>query len=419
MEAFPIGAEAVAMQRPTILQIIPRLDTGGAERTTVEMTDAIVTAGGRALVLTEGGRMAGQIDAAGGELVTFPAGAKNPIGIYRNAGCLARLIEREGVDLVHARSRAPAWSAFVAARRTRRPFVTTYHGAYAESGPLKRVYNSVMARGDVVIANSHYTAELVRARYGTPAERIRVIYRGIDEAAFNPESISPARVAALRERWRVRADDRVILHAARLTGWKGQSVVIEAAAQLSREKALANAVVILAGDSQGRTTYLHGLEQQITTLGLGDRVRLVGHVDDVPAAFLASHVAVVASTEPEAFGRVAAEAQAMGCPVIATAIGAPPETVRAEPHVGRGEITGWLIPPADAHALARQIGSALALTAEERSAIGGRARAHVLENFSLADMKNATLGVYDQLLGTSLGAQCDGQKRGQCCNAGA
>jgi glycosyltransferase involved in cell wall biosynthesis len=410
----------VAVQRPTILQIIPRLDTGGAERTTVEMTEAIVRAGGRALVLTEGGRMAGQIAAAGGELVTFPAGAKNPIGIYRNARRLARLIEREGVDLVHARSRAPAWSAMLAARRTRRAFVTTYHGAYAESGPLKRLYNSVMARGDVVIANSRYTAELIKARYGTPPERIRVIYRGIDEASFDPKSTSPARVAALRERWRVRADERVILHVARLTGWKGQSVVINAAAELDRQKGLANAVVILAGDAQGRATYLHGLEQQIAAAGLGDRVRLVGHVDDVAAAFLASHVAVVASTEPEAFGRAAAEAQAMGCPVIATAIGAPPETVRAEPQVEGGEITGWLVSPGDAHALARQIRSALALTAEERSAIGDRARAHVLENFSLADMKTATLRVYDQLLGTSLGAhQSDGQERPQRCNAGA
>jgi glycosyltransferase involved in cell wall biosynthesis len=409
----------VAVQRPTILQIIPRLDTGGAERTTVEMTEAIVTAGGRALVLTEGGRMAGQIAVAGGELVTFPAGDKNPIGIYRNARRLARLIEREGVDLVHARSRAPAWSAFLAAGRTRRPFVTTYHGAYGESGPLKRLYNSVMARGDVVIANSRYTAELIRARYRTLPERIRVIYRGIDEATFDPKSTSPARVAALRERWGVSPNDRIILHAARLTGWKGQSVVIAAAAELNRRKALANAIVILAGDAQGRATYLRGLEQQITAAGLGDRVRLVGHVDDVAAAFLASYVAVVASTEPEAFGRVAAEAQAMGCPVIATAIGAPPETVRAEPHVGGGEISGWLVPPGDVHALARQIGSALALTAEERSAIGGRARAHVLENFSLADMKSATLGVYDQLLGTSLGARFDGQKPPQCCNAGA
>ena len=409
----------VAMKRPTILQIIPRLDTGGAERTTVEMTDAIVAAGGRGLVLTEGGRMAGQIAEAGGELMPFPAGAKNPIGIYRNAQRLARLIEREGVDLVHARSRAPAWSAFLAARMTKRPFVTTYHGAYAESGSLKRLYNSVMARGDVVIANSRYTAELIRARYGTPVERVRVVYRGVDGTLFNPKSISPMRVAALRERWHVTADERVVLHAARITGWKGQQILIAAAAELNRQKAFPKAVVILAGDAQGRTTYLHSLEGQITAQGLGDRVRLVGHIDDVAAAFLASHVAVVASTEPEAFGRAATEAQAMGCPVIATAIGAPPETVRAEPHVGPGEITGWLVPPGDAEALARQITSALALTAEERSAIGGRARAHVLRNFSLTSMKGSTLEIYDQLLGTSLSPRSDGQKRSYRCNAGA
>jgi glycosyltransferase involved in cell wall biosynthesis len=407
------------MKRPTILQIIPRLDTGGAERTTVEMTHAIVTAGGRALVLTEGGRMAEQIAEAGGELVPFPAGAKNPIGIYRNARRLARLIEREGVDLVHARSRAPAWSALLAARTTERPFVTTYHGAYAENGPLKRVYNSVMARGDVVIANSHYTSQLVRARYGIPVERIRVVYRGIDEMTFNPESVSPVRVAALRERWRVTADERVILHAARLTGWKGQSVLIAAAAELHRQNALAKAVIILAGDAQGRTGYLHSLERQITALGLSDRVRLVGHLEDVAAGFFASHVAVVASTGPEAFGRAAAEAQAMGCPVIATAIGAPPETVRAEPYVAPGEITGWLVPPGDAPALANRITAALALTAEERSAIAGRARAHVLQNFSLTDMKDATLEVYDQLIGTRLSARSDRQKRPHACNLGA
>ena len=210
-----------------------------------------------------------------------------------------------------------------------------------------------------------------------------------------------------------------MLHAARLTGWKGQSVLIAAAAELNRRDALAKTVVILAGDAQGRTGYVQGLELQIAALGLGDRVRLVGHVEDIPAAFLASHVAVVASTEPEAFGRAAAEAEAMGCPVIATAIGAPPETVRAEPYVGPGEFTGWLVPPGDAPALVRQLGLALALTADERSAIGGRARAHVLRNFSLAGMKGATLEVYDQLLGTGLSARSGVRQGAPRCNAGA
>ena len=154
---------------PTILQIIPRLDTGGAELSTIEITDAIVRGGGRALVATEGGRLASRITENGGEIVPFPAGTKNPIRILANARALERLIRMRGIDLVHARSRAPAWSALIAARRAGIPFITTYHGAYAEKGRLKRLYNSVMARAGVVIANSHYTAGLIRERYGTPA----------------------------------------------------------------------------------------------------------------------------------------------------------------------------------------------------------------------------------------------------------
>jgi glycosyltransferase involved in cell wall biosynthesis len=226
-------------------------------------------------------------------------------------------------------------------------------------------------------------------------------------------------VAALRERWRVAADERVILHAARLTGWKGQRVVIAAAAELNRQKALDKAVVILAGDAQGRTSYVRGLEEQIVALGLGNRVRIVGHIDDIAAAYLASHVAVVASTEPEAFGRAAVEAQAMGCPVIATAIGAPPETVLAQPRVAPREITGWLVPPGEASALAHHIQAALALTAEDRSAIARRARAHALGSFSLTEMKEATLEIYDQLIGSGLSARSDGQERPHPCNVGA
>src|SRR5690606_40808728 len=160
--------------------------------------------------------------------------------------------------------------------------------------------------------------------------------------------------------------------------------------------------VILAGDAQGRTDYVRDLEQQIAASGLSQRVRLVGHVEDMPAAYLAAHVAVVASTEPEAFGRAAAEAEAMCCPVIATDIGATPETVRAEPRVAAEEITGWLVPPGDAEALAQQIRAALSLSNAERAAIGRRARHHVCRSFSLSAMQSATLRVYDNLLGTQL-----------------
>ena len=180
-----------------------------------------------------------------------------------------------------------------------------------------------MARGDVIIANSGYTADLIAQRYGTPRQRIVVIHRGVDTRQFDPERVGPERVAALRAGWGVDDASRIILHMARLTGWKGQSVLIEAAAQLKAAGKLQGAVVVLAGDAQGRNAYVQALHTQVAQAGLASSVRFVGHVEDVAAAFLAAHVAVVASTEPEAFGRAAIEAAAMGCPVIATAIGAP------------------------------------------------------------------------------------------------
>ena len=180
----------MAPSRPTILQIVPHLDTGGAELSAVEIAQAVVRAGGRALVLAEaGGRLAPRVTAAGGELVAFPAATKNPIRMLANARAIARLAREESVDLIHARSRAPAWSALAAARRARVPFVTTYHGAYGETNAVKRLYNGVMARGDVVIANSGYTADLIAQRYGTSRQRIAVIHRGVDTRRFDPATI--------------------------------------------------------------------------------------------------------------------------------------------------------------------------------------------------------------------------------------
>lgn len=385
--------------RPSILQIIPRLDTGGAELSAIEITSALVAAGAHAEVLCDGGRMVGRITDAGGMFVPFPAATKNPVRILANARALARHITETGVDLVHARSRAPAWSALLAARWTRRPFVTTYHGAYQEKTAAKRWYNSVMARGDRVIANSVFTRDLIVSRYGTPLHSLRVIHRGIDPEVFHRAAIGADRVAGLRAAWGVGEGQRVILQAARLTGWKGQDVLVEAVAQLAEHGVLGDGVAVLAGDAQGRDGYTAMLEGMIRRRGLQDKVRLVGHVDDMPAAFAAAHVSVVASTEPEAFGRTAAEAQAVECPVIATAIGAPMETVVAAP---AEEATGWLVPPADPPRLAVALAEALALPGEDRDAMGRRGRARMMAQFSLAAMKRATLAVYDELLGSRL-----------------
>jgi len=382
------------------VQIIPDLDTGGAELSAVEIAGAITEAGGRAIVLSRGGRLEADLAAAGGELVRFPAATKNPAKIIGNALSISRLIKSEGAALIHARSRAPAWSALIAARLAGVPFVTTYHGAYNEKGAVKRSYNSVMARGDLIIANSRYTADLIRARYGTPEQRIRVIHRGVDMERFEPTAISAERIAQLRQAWGLKEGERAVLHPARLTNWKGQSTVIAAAELLKSQGRLESVVFILAGDAQGRESYLEALRSQVAAAGLEHLVRLVGHVADMPAAFAASAAALVASTEPEAFGRTATEAQALGIPVIATAIGAPPETVLAAPAVDAGEATGWLVAPGEPSELADALGELLAMAPAEAVTMAERARRRVVEQFSLEAMKAKTLSVYDELLPT-------------------
>jgi glycosyltransferase involved in cell wall biosynthesis len=395
----------VAEKPPTILQIIPELDTGGAELSTIEIAGAIQGAGGRAIVLSEGGRLVQRLRDTGAELQFFAAASKNPLRLLWNAYRIADIVRRDGVDLIHARSRAPAWSALMAARQTGVPFVTTYHGAYRERTAIKRLYNSVMARGDAVIANSLYTADLIRMRYGTPASRLHVIYRGVDEDYFDPALVAPERVAELREQWGIGADTPVILQAARLTAWKGQSVLIEAARLLLEQGRLGDAVIVLAGSAQGRSGYMATLERAIEAAGLAGCVRLVGHVEDIAAALLTARVAVIASTEPEAFGRTATEAQAMGTPVIATDVGAPPETVRSAKRAGSEAATGWLVPAGDAPALADALAAALTLMPQERARMGEHARAHVMGAFSLTGMKQQTLAIYDALLNTRLAAQ--------------
>lgn len=395
------------MAKLTILQAVPRLDAGGSEQAAVEIAEALIRAGASALVATEGGRMATAMTEAGGEIVPLPMASKNPITMLANARALARLIEERGVALVHARSRAPAWSAFLAARRTGRPFVTTYHGAYGSVAPLKNFYNSVMGRGDRVIANSVYTAGLIAARHGVKPDRIRVIYRGVDLAKFAPEAIAPARLARLKAAWGVGEEQPVVLQAARLTGWKGQSLVIEAARQLLDENRLGAAVFVLAGDAQGREAYRNELEQSIAASGLAGRVKLVGHCDDMPAAFAIARVAVIASTSAETFGRTSIEAQAMGCPVIVSDIGAAPETIIP---AGQQDYTGWVIPCDDPAAIAARVAEALALPPPDRDALGARARRQVAAKFTLSQMQRATLAVYDELLGSDLADRFD--KRG-------
>jgi glycosyltransferase involved in cell wall biosynthesis len=371
-------------ESPVVLQVLPSLITGGVERGTVEVAQAIAEAQATALVASAGGPLVRQIERAGGRHITLPLTTKSPFGIWQNAAALEAVIRDHKVSLVHARSRAPAWSAWLACQRTGVPFVTTYHGTYGEGVPFKRFYNGVMARGRIVIAASHFIADLVAARHRVDPVRIRVIPRGVDPAVFDPAAVAGNRVAKLAADWRLPDRVRTVVLPGRLTAWKGHAVLLNAIAKLNRP----DVMCVLVGSHQGRHRYATDLERQAVRLGIGDRLRLVGPCDDMPAAMALSDVVVHASTQPEAFGRVVIEAQAMGRPVIASDLGGPVETVR------NGE-TGWRVKPGDPDALAAAIAVALDLDPDARSALGERARASVP---TVRAMQDATLDVYETVL---------------------
>ena len=376
----------------TLLQVTPELETGGAEQTTIDVAHAVVAQGGKALVATKGGRMASRLEADGGRLAQMPAQSKNPLVMLGNAARLVDLIRREKVSLVHARSRAPAFSALWAAHATNTPFVATYHGVYNAKSNLKRWYNAVMTKGDLVIANSEYTRGHVIREHQLPPEKVVAIPRGVDLARFEPGVVSGERVAALRKAWGVSDNERrlKVLLAGRLTRWKGQGLMIDAMARL-KARGEARVLLLLAGDDQGRKGYRAELEAAIAASGLGDAVTLVGHCDDMPAAYLLADLAIAPSLEPEAFGRTAVEPQVMGRPVMAADHGATRETVLP------GE-TGWLVPPGDPEAWADALLEACEIGAAGRQALGQAARLRARRLYSVDAMCEATLKVYAQIL---------------------
>jgi glycosyltransferase involved in cell wall biosynthesis len=397
MRGFP-QAQAHPLAGRTILQIIPNLDAGGAERTTIDIAAGLTAIGARAVVATEGGRLVGELQANGGVWLPFPASDKNPAKMALNVRRLVKLCLAEGVDLVHARSRAPGWVALAASRALKKPFVTTYHGSYAGRSVVKVLYNSVMARGDVVIANSHFTADLIANAHPFARPRIRVIHRGTDLSVYSGHAVAPERVEKLRAAWGIEPHQRIVLLPGRLTSWKGQKVLIEAA-RLMVASGLTDTAFVLAGDHQGRDGYVKELDTLVVRHALEQVVKRVGHCTDMPAAYLAASVVTVPSTDPEAFGRVAVEAQAMGTPVVVADHGAVPETVLAPPQVLPQQRSGWRVAPGDAAALAAGITEALNLRPSARDALAGRARAHVEAQFSLDYMAEQTLDVYSALLG--------------------
>lgn len=375
------------MKQPVILQVLPALHAGGVERGTLEIAAAIARTGWKPLVASSGGPMAHGLTYHGASHITLPLASKNPLVMWRNVRALERIIREHKVDLVHARSRAPAWSAFYAAQRVGIPFVTTFHGIYRFRSELKRHYNSVMTKGDRVIAVSQFVADHIARHYTIDPGKLRVIHRGADLSVFDPVRVLPQRMVDLATKWRLPDDLPLILMPGRVTRWKGQHVLVEALAQLPHRRFFC----LLVGEDMGHPDYRREVEQLILNKGLGEHVRFAGNTPYMAEAYMLSELVVAPSIEPEAFGRVAVEAQAMGKQVITTSHGGACETVIDKE-------TGWLVSPGDAAGLSAMIQQVLALNHTEKSRIGIQAMQHVRAHFSSEVMCSKTLETYWELI---------------------
>jgi glycosyltransferase involved in cell wall biosynthesis len=371
---------------PAVLQIVPSLVSGGAERGTIELAGALAAAGWASYVASSGGPLQRDVERVGASHLTLPLAAKNPLVIRRNANALMRLIPQLGIDILHARSRAPAWSAWSAARATGAHFVTTFHNAYEARAALKRRYNSVMARGERIIAISRFVAEHAASVYGVGPDRLRMIPRGVDLEIFNPARVGAARIVSLAGRWRLPDGAPVVMLPGRLTRWKGGLDFIAAIAALGRS----DICCVLVGAEQ-RRGFRRELDGAIEGRGLAGLFRIVEDCRDMPAAYMLADVVVSPSTDPEGFGRIIVEAQAMGRPVIATDHGGARETIVPGS-------TGWLVPVRDPAALAVAIGKALSMTPSERQYLAQRTSAHVAARFTREAMCARTIEVYEELL---------------------
>ena len=380
--------------RKTCLQVVPALVTGGVERGTVDVAQALVQAGWRALVVSSGGPMVRELERVGAEHIVLPLATKNPRAMKRNADSLAQLLRAESVDLVHARSRAPAWSAKDAAARTGTPFITTFHGVYG-LGPfgLKKLFNRVMAQGEIVIAISEFIRAHLIAEYKVDPARIRVIHRGVDINLLDPNRVTPTRLIQLTSKWRLPESAPVIMLPGRLTSWKGHDVLIEALAELKRRRGggVIDIRCLMVGQDQGRVAYRAHIQRYANACGVEGNVQIIDDCNDLAAAYMATDVVVSASTRPEAFGRVVAEGQAMGRPVVAPSHGAAAEIIIPG-------VTGWLFTPGDGISLADALERALSLTQDERIRLAQAAISRARELFAKADMCAKTLAVYEEVL---------------------
>ncbi|MBS0536259.1 MAG: glycosyltransferase [Proteobacteria bacterium] len=392
----PANSNTAAVRPITVLIVVPTLGAGAAEHGAVELVRCLKAAGHHAIVAARAGRLVGAITALGGEFVALNVASKNPLVMLRNAAALVGLARRRHCDVIHALGRAGAWSASLAARRCKVPFVTGWYKGFREQNWFKRVYNGVMARGDRVVATSDDIAQLVHDRYGTPWERLAVVPLSVDFSMFDPAAVARQRVAAMRNAWGVEPETRVILVTGRIVRRKGHHVVVKALRRL-KDMGVTDFLCVFVGEDNGRTNYTGELWDEVQASGVMDHVRMAAPVHDMPAAYAAASVVVSAAVQLEGVQRAILEAQAMARPVIVSDLAAGSDVVLTAPAVPENRVSGLKFPAGDDAALAASLMRLFSMPDSASAAMGRRGRAWVLDHFEPGIAAKDMLALYRDL----------------------
>lgn len=397
MTPAPSRAAPRNLAGATILQIVPVMRDDPTAHAAVEIALTLLQAGARAIIAGGGGPLVGELRAFGGEWMPMQADSVNPLRIKRNAQMLQELIPSQRIDIVHAHCAGAAWSALAGTDRMPVWLVTSFGDRLVSDSWWGMRYNAALARGDRVIAPSTFVSQAMIDRYKIPPERITVIPRAIDTARFAPTAVIPEQVLALRRAWGILPDLRVVLVPGRLAPWNGQASVIDAA-RLVAGSGNRNIVFVLAGDDRSHPRHVRALRRRMQALGVDTLFRIVGHCPDMPTALGVADLVIVPPIEPPLLGRAAAEAQAMGKPVIVSAVGMLPENVLLPPRMPDDLRTGWMVRPGNAGELARAIATALAMDTTASAALAARARQFAEFMFSPQNVAQSIRGVYTSLL---------------------
>ena len=383
-----------------VLIVVPTLDVGAADAGAVELVRILAGAGYHPVVVSRAGRLVADVTAAGGDFVPLDVGSNNPAMMLRNAIKLTRMARERRCGVIHAFGRAGAWSAFIAARLCGIPFVTSWYKGYREQNVFKRLYNSIMARGDRVIASSEQIAQLINDRYGTSWKKITVVSCSIDLDRFDPEKITRERIDAMRSAWGVKRDTKVILITGRILRRKGHHVVVKAVKRL-KEMGLKDFLCVFVGEDRGRTRYTGELWDLVLSTGTMDVIRMAAPVADMPAAYAAASVIVSAAIQSEGVQRAILEAQAMARPVIVSDLGAGSDVVLTAPAVPESRIAGFRFHAGDDAALAAALIRLFSMPEPNRATIGRRGRDWVLGHFNADIVAEQTLRLYREIAGLS------------------